>query len=384
MKKNKIIYVFLKLVLNVYLVLSTITIMGYAFFKLGFIDWMELEPVDFYPKYIGSFIGIGLVLYISCVISIIWHELGHLLWGNKAKLKFISFNFLKFTITKENDKLVLEKGNPFPGTKGFCYMSFNENKEYTKKDIISYFMGGIVFNFILAIMFSILLVCSNNIYLDIISLIFININIYFALYNLVPSVQKSGANSDMLQIINHLNDPEYIKVLSRYFTIQNLLSSGCELKDIDENLFYMPNSFSYSSEVLMAQFYIDYISEKEKYQEAIECIKKVMKEADNLLSKADRSILKIQLINCVFYADYDIEIISEYWDNDIKKYLDLMGKFAPQMLGYNYMCTLLLEKDEKKSQKYLSEFEQMKKKHPDKKAIEETEKIIADVNNKIK
>ena len=380
---NKLIFSFLRMILTICLSLSMVIIYGFALLKFGFIDWLELESADFYPRLILALSSLCIMFYVAYVISIIWHELGHFYYGNKAKLKFISFNIFKFMFTKENDKLILKKSATLPGTKGYCYMAFDENENHTKKNIIFYFMGGIIFNFILVIVFLVLLLFSNNIYLDIISSIFISMNLYLVLYNLVPSVQKSGINSDMLQIINYLNDPKYIEVLSRYFTIQSLLLSGYDLNDIDEELFYMPKNFSNSSEVLMAQFYIDYISERGRYQEAIECIKKVLKDATSALTKANKNLLKIQLINCVFYADYDMKIILEYWDKDIKNYLELMGEFAPQILGINYMCASLLEKNEKKAQKILNQFEKMKKKKLDKKVIEETEKIIESVNSKV-
>lgn len=372
--KNKKIFNLLKVVINIAYLVSMIMLGIYMAEK-----WIELEFIDFFSKLLIMTLGI----YVVYFISIIWHEFGHLIFGIRAKLKFNSFSILKFEITKKNNKLTIKNSPTIHGIGGYCQMIFDENKEYDKKMITFYFLGGIIFNFIFVIIFSILLAFSNNTYLNIIAMSFIGTNLYLALYNLIPAINISGVSSDMLQVINLLNDQEYIKVLSRASTIQNLLSSGCELKDIDENLFYMPTDFLNYSNVIMAQYYIDYIAEKKQYKEAIEYIKIVIENTKDILSKPNINFLKISLIYYAFKGNYDMKIISAYWDNDIKKYLELMENNQPQFLGINYMYSLLIEKDEKESQKYLSKFQQIKKKHPDKKAIEETEQMISEVNNRV-
>lgn len=251
--KNKKIFNFLKVVINIAYFVSMMMLGIYMAEK-----WIELEFIDFFSKLLIMTLG----MYVVYFISIIWHEFGHLVFGIRAKLKFDSFSIWKFKITKKNDKLMIKKSPTIPGIGGYCQMIFDENKEYAKTKITFYSLGGIIFNFIFVIIFSILLAFSNSTYLNIIAMSFIGTNLYFALYNLVPAINISGVSSDMLQVINLLNDQEYIKVLSRVFTIQNLLSSGCELKDIDENLFYMPTDFSNYSNIIMAQYYIDYIAEK--------------------------------------------------------------------------------------------------------------------------
>lgn len=369
--KNKKIFNFLKVVINIVYFVSMMMLGIYMAEK-----WIELEFIDFFSKLLIMTLGI----YVVYFISIIWHEFGHLVFGIRAKLKFDSFSIWKFKITKKNNKLMIKKSPTIPGIGGYCQMIFDENKEYDKKMITLYFWGGIIFNFIFVIIFSILLAFSDNTYLNIIEMSFISTNLYLALYNLVPAINISGVSSDMLKVINLFNDQEYIKVLSRVSTIQNLLSSGCELKDIDENLFYMPIDFSNYSNVIMAQYYIDYIAEKKQYKEAIEYIKIVLENTKDILSKPNINLLKINLIYCAFKGNYDMKIISEYWNNDIKKYLELMGNNQPQFLGINYMYSSLIEKDEKISKKYLKKFQQIKKEHHDKKAIEETEQIIAEVD----
>ena len=372
--KNKKIFEFLKVIINILYFASMMMIGGYIGIK-----YIELEFIEFFSILLVAMLGICIVYFIS----IIWHELGHLFFGIKAKLKFISFSVLNFIITKENNKLTIKKTPTMPGIGGYCNMEFDEDTEYNKRKITNFFLGGIIFNIVFVLLFSILLIFCNSTYLNIIIISFIVTNLYMALYNSMPFITVSGGNTDMLHIINCYKDAEYIKVLSRADKIQNLLSNGCELKEIDENLFYMPKDFSNSSKVLMAQLYIDYIAEKEQYKEAIEHIKTILKTTENTLPKSHIILFKINLIYYAFKGGFNLEIISEYWNKDIRKYLEAMGNFEPQFIGINYMYSSLIEKDKKKAQSYLKQFEQIKKKHPNKESIEETEKTILDVNERL-
>ena len=88
-------------------------------------------------------------------------------------------------------------------------------------------------------------------------------------------------------------------------------------------------------------------------------------------------------IQCRLYKCLDTKIISEYWNKDIRNYLDAMGGFEPQFIGINYMYSSLIEKDKKKAQSYLKKFEQIKKNHHNKNSVKETEKTILVVNERL-
>ena len=74
--------------------------------------------------------------------------------------------------------------------------------------------------------------------------------------------------------------------------------------------------------------------------------------------------------------------IKKIYDEEIKKYLDLMGKAVPVYIGISYMYSTLIEKNEENSKKYLNQFRQLNKKNYDKYMIEEAEQLINDVNKK--
>lgn len=347
----------------------------------------QLYELDFTYFIIGLAIMLilcGILYYIIYFLSIIWHEFGHFIFGLRANLTFVSFNVLSYTICVENNKLKIKKEAKIPGVLGYCNMNIETNRKYNKNSIILYYMGGIIFNLLSSVISIILIFFTSNVYLKLIYILNIGINIYLAIYNAIPAITKSGANTDALQIIYYLDDEEYINTMSKLQMLQGLLAKGCALKDIDTNLFSNPQTFKTNSDVLNAMIYVDYLSSKEKYREASKYAKKILEEAKELLSKQYIISLKLQLMNCIFYSDGDFNQIKEIWNEDIKKYLDLMGKVAPIYIGINYMYASLVEKNESNSKKYLNQFKQLNKKKYDKYQIEETEQLINDVNKKLK
>jgi hypothetical protein len=280
--------------------------------------------------------------------------------------------------------LKIKKEAKIPGVKGYCNMNIETNKKYNKNSIILYYMGGIIFNLLSAIISIILIFFTSNVYLKLICILNIGINIYLAIYNAIPAITKSGANTDALQIIYYLEDEKYINTISKIQMLQGLLAKECDLKDIDTNLFNNPQIFKTNSDIWNAMIYVDYLSSKEQYHEASKYAKKILEEANELLSKQNIITLKLQLMNCIFYGNGNFGQIKEIWDEEIKKYLDLMGKVVPTYIGFNYMYASLVEKNESNSKKYLNQFKQLNKKKYDKYQIEETEQLINDVNKKLK
>lgn len=368
--------------------LANVILGGFATAYVGFIAIKlsnQIHKIGFlyvYLYFVVALVLFCLLYYIVYFVSIIFHEMGHLVFGLKAKLSFVSFNVYKYTFYMENNKLKVKKDTIIPGIMGYCNMKFDKGKKYSKKSTILYFMGGVIFNLILVIISIILMVCTSNIYLKYFYILIIAINSYLAIYNAIPATIKSGGGTDALKIIYYLDDEEYINTLSKLQILQSMLAKGCKLKDIDKNLLCKPDTFKTNSDVLNAMFYVEYLASNEKYYEASEYTKKILKEAKELLSKPDIFSFKVDLIGCIFYTNDNLDEIKELWSEEIKKYLDFIGKIVPVGIAYNYLYATLIEKNEDNSKKYLNQFQQLNKKKYDKYQIEEAEKLINDVNKR--
>ena len=360
-----------------------INIIFYLFLFVFGIKLASFIPDKSFELMFGIFLISFLIIYsILFFASIAWHELGHLLFGLKAKLKFISFNILGFSIYLDNNKLKIKKYPRMPRIKGYCDMITMDNRKYDKKSIKLYYMGGIIFNLISIVISSVLMLLIKNVYFNLVNILNIGINMYFALYNSIPA-SKSGASNDALQIIYCLNDENYINTTSKVRKIQLLLMSGKDLKDIDKTLFTKPNEFKTYGDVLNAMFYVDYIVSKEQYKEASDYCIKILNDAKDMIPKQNLITVKLQLIICLFNED-KLDEIKNIWDKDIKKYLDQMGKILPIFVGINYMYATLIEKNEINSNKYFHQLKKINKKNLDKYQIKEIEDLLNEVNTKRK
>lgn len=371
---------------NIFKIVSIVGISFFGFYvliKIFGIEILDLEFSNFISILLRFCIVFLTVFSLLYYLSIIWHEMGHLVLGLRAKMKFVSFNVLNYSFYLENNKLKIKKEANLPGRLGYCSMSIDTDKKYEVNSIILYFLGGILFHFIAATITAILMIFIKNLYLDYVCMLNIIVNLFVALYNAFPVVSKSGFNTDALQIMHYVNDKEYINTVSKLQELQRLLINGVALKDIDPKLFSKPQSFNTNSDVLNAIIYVDYLSSKDEYLEAREYIDKILEEGKEFLSNQDMMTIKLQLINCIFYTSDDLSEIKEIWNDDLKRYLDMMSSIIPTYIGFNYMYAALVEKDEVSAIRYLEQFELLDKSRFDKYLIDDTIDFIRDINEKI-
>ncbi len=372
--------------IRIFLNIAYFILIFLVFYHIGTMfgeNLFELEPKEFLIAYVSIFSFIIISFTLTYFISIIGHELFHLLFGLKAKMKFISFSVLNLKIEKENNKLKIKHSPQFQGAKGYCSMVTEDSINYTKKDITLFLMGGIIFNLLLSIISIIVIMISKNEYIDIIFVLFLIMNIYLASYNAVPGATKGGISSDMLHLLYYYKDSTYLKNLKNIQTIQSQLDSGKKLKDIDSNLFTMPKSFDSKSDILNASMYIDYTLSKEDYKTSIKLIKRVMKEAQDILIEQEITILKLELIGAIMYDTCNKDEMKELWDDNVKIFLQAMWKYNPSFIAYNYMYCSLIEENNEMKKYWLNQLEQNKKKFK-KEDIEDAENLIKDIDSKTK
>ena len=140
-------------------------IIGYFYIldKFQFRTWLVLEPNIFYNNFFKSILIIFLIERVAYVISVIFHELGHLIFGIKANLKFKKFTIFMLSISYNDNKIKFQLKKNKSDLLGACFMSFEKDRLYNKSEIILCFIGGIVFNLLLLFGFIILL-CIIPIY----------------------------------------------------------------------------------------------------------------------------------------------------------------------------------------------------------------------------
>ena len=371
--KNKLIFKILRIIIGIIftgLIIFTI---------LNHLDMVLKEENNY------SFIQVIIALLFYVIVyysSIILHEVGHLIFGLKSKLKFISFNIKGFSIIKKNKKLVIEKRKITKDIGGYCNMEFIDSIKYSKKDVILYFYGGIIINIIIAIIFFIILLLSSNQYIKLISILYILYNAYLSILNSIPYTNIIGVNTDMKHIVNYLHDDNYIK---KIITINKMFShyeKNNSLIGIDEDLLYIPEEFFNDYDITIALYYISYLSEKRKYKKMNESIDYVLSKTNDTITESSINALKVQKIDCIIHTKFDKDKIIEIWDNSFNKYINQLSIVSITGLVFKYLYYKVVD-DEEKANDILKEYENRKLNYHNKQEILESNEFIEIINKNI-
>lgn len=90
------------------------------------------------------------VFYLSGVVNIVLHEVGHLVGGLISGYEFVLIRFGSFMLIKENGKFCRKKFS-LMGTGGQCIMSPPSFEEAGNQPFLLYHLGGAAVNFILGV-----------------------------------------------------------------------------------------------------------------------------------------------------------------------------------------------------------------------------------------
>lgn len=167
-----------------------------AFFKnLGYVlaFMIILGVIDnvFKPESIDLLFSLYVIalLVIWFNVSIIIHELGHLAMGRLTGFKFLSYRYLSWMILKDEQGKYHFKRYSVSGTLGQCLMIPPDDETMP---IFWYNFGGVLFNWIGAILSLILMLLPTSDYIIAIGVVGLSLNGLFGLTNWMPT--KGGIN----------------------------------------------------------------------------------------------------------------------------------------------------------------------------------------------
>lgn len=285
-----------------------------------------------------------LLFYLVYILTIILHELGHLIMGLCNNAIFEEFSFLFFSLYKENEKIQFRFKGLINGLGGYCSMNFPSNiklKEYKK-----FGLGGIIVNFILSLIGIILCLCSSNNILLLISLYITFINIGFGISNLLPFETTTGMDTDGMKIYRMNNEKNYISNLNKNMKLSKLLKSGTKIEDIPEDLIYKPESINNKPDMEMTVLYISKLIYLKKYIEAEELIKRCLNEEQNKLTTVSRYNLKGSLID-IYIENDKFEQIKEIYDDELYKYIKSVSNFEKSIMVYVFLYYIIINNFDK-------------------------------------
>ena len=312
--------------------------------------------------------------------SIILHEFGHLFFGLKSKLEFIAFNIRGVSIVRKNKKIIVEKNPLIRDIGGYCRMRFLDSINYSNKDVILYFYGGIIVNIVLSLIFLFIFLIFENDYIRFLSLLFVIYNFYLAIYNSIPYCNLVGVNTDMRHIVNYLHDNKYVKKIGIIEKIMKYREDNNSLRSIDKNLLYMPKKFVSDYDFMLAEIYIAYLSEIKDYKKMNDSIDYVLKNARDTINEAHKNSFKVQQIDYMIHTKIDKTRLNEIWDSSFNNYINQMTILSISGLSLKYLYYKTIENDENKSNDILNQVQNRKRKCNDMQDIQEAEQFIQDID----
>lgn len=303
-----------------------------------FMIWFGVRPY-FDEDKISIFALYGILFpmlsfYAVYIFSIIFHELGHLLFGIVNKFNFMEFKFLIFVIFRENGILKVKIKKSLKGMGGYCLMNFPDDLSFKKFKPFAF--GGIVFNLGLVICSLFLLVFMKlSVAGRLVLLYTISINFGMALSNIIP-YELNGFETDGSKIYKMKYDLNYINNFNKLYKASRLIKDGITIDKIPDELIYKPKEINYQSDLDAMNLYISKLLYLKNYNEAEELINMCL-NSEVILPNTINS-LKINLIDLYLYTNR-FNRIKEIYDEDLFKFvsnflIDNKGLFLYMIIWY--------------------------------------------------
>lgn len=252
----------------------------------------------------GIYILIFLISLIFIgIISVLLHELGHFLFGKLTGYKLILFRLFNKVYIKETKK----KNKSFqPGILGQCLMYYDNYEN--KQPYLLYNYGGVIINYLLLIIFSIIYIYINNDIVRIISFSgsFVNFVLAYSNIALFKNQPNDGRN---IKEISESNDNKrlYFKQLKNSKSL--FVSDSFNDLDLEYDLDLFDSYLSFQNFLLIYYKLFD----EEKYEEAFNLMEYLYLNKENMILLYQYLII-FEYVFISFYLNKDInynELIKE-------------------------------------------------------------------------
>ena len=346
-------------------------------FLFGFLSG-KVNNLNF-EETIFNMIVIMLIFIITFMLQIIFHEAGHLIFGLLSGYDFVSFRIGSITLIREDKKFKFKKFK-IKGTAGQCLM-MPKTDNYEEIKYVLYNLGGVLVNLIVTIISAILLLASDNNFIDIILKFFITTGLICFITNGIP-MKIGGIANDGYNIMAISKDKFIKYCFYLQLKVNGLLYEGIRIKDMPIEWFYVKEEADLNIPMVTAIRIMEanYYHDKLDFERAKTIYEDILKTTPNILKLYENEI-KCELL---FYEilNNNIEKVNELYTKDLRNYIKLTECYVSRkrlMYAYN----LIILKDKEKTDKILEDFEKIKKTYPAKGEIVSEEEVISLINKSL-
>lgn len=297
------------------------------------------------------FVGI----YVAGFLQIIIHEAGHLVFGLLTGYKFSSFRIGSFMWIKEENKLSFRRLT-IAGTGGQCLMVPPAMKD-GKLPVVLYNIGGSLMNILTGILFLALYFILGEV--SIFGLFFIMtaiVGFAFAIVNGVP-LRLGEVDNDGYNAVSLGKSSDALYSFWVQMKANQQIAKGIRLKDMPEEWFTVPSDEQMKNSMVAVRgvFACNRLMDQHHFEEADKLMEHLL-TIDSSIVGIHRNLMICDRIYCELVGECREEKLQEMYTKELQKFMKSMKTF-PTVLRTKYLYASFVEKDEKKAEGVLAQFE---------------------------
>lgn len=313
-------------------------------------------------EHMGIVMGLfGVFLACAC-LTVILHELGHLVFGLLTGYRFVLFRAGSLTWIREGERIVLRRFR-IPGTAGQCSMSPPELRD-GKMPVTLFGLGGSIMNLIWAVVFLVLnQVIRGSGFWRLVFMILALDNLHAALVNGIP-VRTRLITNDGYNAVSLKREPEAIRAFRDQLRYNALMVQGVRLRDMPEDLFRMPSDGQMRNRIMSdcGVMVCCRLLDRQEFGEADAQIEHIV-AIESGMSEIKKGLLELER--------YYIELMGENRPEIRKARMTRLARRARSryanalsVIRLEYAVAKLEKRNEKLARKQRKRFEKLAKRHP--------------------
>lgn len=326
---------------------------------MGFLIVSALSS-GFFNELDVIFFFVGIILCYFLTVTI--HETGHLVCGLISGYSFSSFRIGSLMIVKQDGRLNFRRFS-LAGTGGQCLLIPPKSVEGRIPTVL-YNLGGVIANFLLSLAFvsGYVISLNTNIVLALTMLISALLSMLFVITNGIP-LNAGGIANDGMNALHLSKNPDAADAFGKQLIISAAQTEGMRISEMPDEWFTltdgadMQNVHCASLSVFAAQRILDRGDTAAAEQE----ISVLLNSKYNIIG-LHRNLLKCDLIYCRLMNDPNAEV-TQLMTPELRKIMKAMKNY-PSIIRTEYTLALMVDNDEKKAEKIMSDFDRITKKFP--------------------
>ena len=322
---------------------------------ISFVLWSDVYQL--YEKILFA-VGVFVLVYLSIIL----HEVGHLVCGLISGYRFSSFRIASLMWIKHEGKIKLRR-HSIAGTGGQCLMLPPENIE-GNPPVVLYNLGGVIANLLLSAIYILLIfVSSGNLLAAFAFILGAVFSLLLGVTNGIP-MNIGGIANDGLNAFHLSKNPDAAKAFLAQLQMSAAQTQGIRISDMPDEWFSLPenadmqNIHMASIAVFSAGRALDRLDTVSAEKE----INKLLTGGYNIIGLY-KNLLKCDLVYARLVNKGREAEISSLLTLEQLKFMKSMSTF-PSVLRTEYAIALIRDNDESEAEKIKSNFDKIAKNYP--------------------